>query len=561
MIQNFFRKKGGHLRKSSHNIPKEEANENHNDLNVLKSSKENEQGAEFPSWGGVGLPFNVQKKLHIDQSMNWGADPKEAFELIEKLGEGAFGVVFKAKLKETGFILAVKIMDVGDEKDDVMKEIKMLKCCQHRNIVSYFGSCVQDEKLWILMDYCGAGSVRDVIESVEKTFNEEQIAHICADTLKGLAYLHKSSIIHRDIKAANILLTDYGEAKLADFGVSEQLTSTITKRNTIIGTPLWMSPEVIQGKGYNSKADVWSLGITAIEMAEGLPPNAEMHPMRAIFLIPMQPPPTLAEPTDWSREFNDFLTKCLVKNPEDRASAEELLNHPFIKGAKGPAVMIDLILERQRIKSQPKPKKKKIETLYTSGQHDSRVVSRSSSTVQLSEVASGTVVIQNESDDDVNTVLVNSNSSLDGKESDDDEITGTTVFVNEDQPEPKPHRSVVKSKSTPHTSGTTVFSNTQEMTPSYSAAVSSSQAGVARVPAVAPIHKHAPLKAQGFQTPKHQVSIGTQTDDSLRRPPLFDWKLLIHLVFLIMSIGFLFVYQQENNQEQPNVPNLKPLLG
>lgn len=525
---NFFRKKGGHLRKSSHShIPKEEGNENHNELNTTRAKESDQtQSSEFPSWGGVGLPFNVQKKLHIDQSMNWGADPKEAFELIEKLGEGAFGVVYKAKLKETGFILAVKIMDVGDEKDDVMKEIKMLKCCQHRNIVSYFGSCVQDEKLWILMDYCGAGSVRDVIESVEKTFNEEQIAHICADTLKGLAYLHKSSIIHRDIKAANILLTDYGEAKLADFGVSEQLTSTITKRNTIIGTPLWMSPEVIQGKGYNSKADVWSLGITAIEMAEGLPPNAEMHPMRAIFLIPMQPPPTLSEPNSWSREFNDFLSKCLVKNPEDRASAEELLNHPFIKGAKGPAVMIDLILERQRIKSQPKAKKKKIETLYTSGTHDSRTFSRSNSTAVLSETVSGTVVIQNDnSDEDVTTVLVNSNSSLDGKESDDDEITGTTVFVNEDQPEPKPHKSVVKSKSTPHTSGTTVFSNTQDnITPSYSAAISSSQSSSARVPAVAPLHKHAPLRSQGFQTPKHQVSIGTQTDDSLRRPPLFDWK-------------------------------------
>lgn len=137
--------------------------------------------------------------------------------------------------------------------------------------------------------------------------------------------------IFRDIKAGNILLNSEGHAKLADFGVAGQLTDTMAKRNTVIGTPFWMAPEVIEEVGYDCVADIWSLGITALEMAEGKPPYGDIHPMRAIFMIPQKPPPSFRDPDRWTTEFIDFVSLCLVKNPEERATATDLLQHVFIK--------------------------------------------------------------------------------------------------------------------------------------------------------------------------------------------------------------------------------------
>lgn len=204
----------------------------------------------------------------------------------------------------------------------------------------------------IVMEYCGAGSVSDIMRLRKKTLQEDEIATILSDTLKGLEYLHLRRKIHRDIKAGNILLNNEGHAKLADFGVAGQLTvsrsmrgvvgakplsslwycrqDTMAKRNTVIGTPFWMAPEVIQEIGYDCVADIWSLGITALEMAEGKPPYGDIHPMRAIFMIPTKPPPSFREPDQWSPEFIDFVSGCLVKNPEERATATELLQHEFI---------------------------------------------------------------------------------------------------------------------------------------------------------------------------------------------------------------------------------------
>jgi serine/threonine protein kinase len=179
------------------------------------------------------------------------------------------------------------------------------------------------------MEYCGAGSVSDLMNITNKTLTEDQIAVVCLHSVKGLAYLHSQRKIHRDIKAGNILLNDQGESKLADFGVSGQLSTLAKSRKTVIGTPFWMAPEVIHETGHDYKCDVWSLGITAIEMAEGKPPYSNIHPLRAMFVIPTRPPPRLSEPDKWSPEFNDFIAKCLVKNPKDRCSSEELLQVSF----------------------------------------------------------------------------------------------------------------------------------------------------------------------------------------------------------------------------------------
>lgn len=192
--------------------------------------------------------------------------------------------------------------------------------------------------LKIVMEYCGAGSISDIMRARRKPLSEQEISAVLRDTLKGLQYLHDLKKIHRDIKvrncfflkkklyfqAGNILLNTDGIAKLADFGVAGQLTDTMAKRNTVIGTPFWMAPEVIEEIGYDTKADIWSLGITAIEMAEGRPPYSDIHPMRAIFMIPTKPPPTFKKPEEWSSEFNDFIRSCLIKKPEERKTALRL---------------------------------------------------------------------------------------------------------------------------------------------------------------------------------------------------------------------------------------------
>ena len=189
------------------------------------------------------------------------------------------------------------------------------------------------------MEFCGAGSVLDIMKlrghywnvpreenEGNKTLSETEIATVLSDTLKGLEYLHLRKKIHRDIKAGNILLNMEGHAKLADFGVAGQLTDTMAKRNTVIGTPFWMAPEVIQEIGYDCVADIWSLGITALEMAEGKAPYGEIHPMRAIFMIPSKPPPSFSQPDKWSPAFIDFVSRCLVKQPDVRATASELVS-------------------------------------------------------------------------------------------------------------------------------------------------------------------------------------------------------------------------------------------
>uniref|UniRef100_A0A7N6FGT7 non-specific serine/threonine protein kinase n=1 Tax=Anabas testudineus TaxID=64144 RepID=A0A7N6FGT7_ANATE len=290
---------------------------------------------------------DLLKKLSEDSLTK---QPEEVFDVLEKLGEGSYGCVFKANYKETGEIVAIKQVPVESDLQEIIKEISIMQQCNSPHVVRYYGSYFKNSDLWIVMEYCGAGSVSDIIRIRNKTLTEEEIATILQSTLKGLEYLHFMRKIHRDIKAGNILLNTEGQAKLADFGVAGQLTDTMAKRNTVIGTPFWMAPEVIQEIGYNCVADIWSLGITGIEMAEGKPPYADIHPMRAIFMIPTNPPPTFRNPDLWSPAFQDFVSQCLVKNPENRATATQLLQHPFIKSAKPNSILRVLITDAMEIK-------------------------------------------------------------------------------------------------------------------------------------------------------------------------------------------------------------------
>ncbi|XP_034418514.1 TRAF2 and NCK interacting kinase a isoform X5 [Cyclopterus lumpus] len=271
-------------------------------------------------------------------------DPAGIFELVELVGNGTYGQVYKGRHVKTGQLAAIKVMDVtGEEEEEIKAEINMLKkYSHHRNIATYYGAFIKknppgiDDQLWLVMEFCGAGSVTDLIKNTKgNSLKEEWTAYICREILRGLTHLHQHKVIHRDIKGQNVLLTENAEVKLVDFGVSAQLDRTVGRRNTFIGTPYWMAPEVIAcdenpEATYDFKSDLWSLGITAIEMAEGAPPLCDMHPMRALFLIPRNPAPRLKS-KKWSKKFQSFIESCLVKSHSQRPSTEQLLKHPFIR--------------------------------------------------------------------------------------------------------------------------------------------------------------------------------------------------------------------------------------
>jgi len=328
----------------------------------------------------VSAPYNVTHLTHVGQDLKWtGSSAEESFELIRKLGEGAFGTVWKAIHKEAKFEFAVKILNIsgnGDVKDthdtqfdsllmsrkkevkdkqaqetkikshqednlsELMEEIDILKQIRHPKVVGYYGSHGPDNqgRLWIMMDICDAGSVMQLIETTRAQITEKQISYILSSVVSALVYLHNKGIVHRDIKGNNILLTRTGKVKLADFGVSHHIEDTM-RCNQVLGSPLWLPPEAAVSGGtaqattssIDGKADIWSLGITAIEIAEGEPPYSKMSRLRVLRSISLSPPPlSYLKLSLWSESFHDWLKQCLVKDPKQRPSAVDILKHPFM---------------------------------------------------------------------------------------------------------------------------------------------------------------------------------------------------------------------------------------
>ncbi|EFB27673.1 hypothetical protein PANDA_001804, partial [Ailuropoda melanoleuca] len=281
----------------------------------------------------LGSEKKKKQYEHVKRDLN----PEEFWEIIGELGDGAFGKVYKAQNKETNVLAAAKVIDTKSEEEleDYMVEIDILASCDHPNIVKLLDAFYYENNLWILIEFCAGGAVDAVMLELERPLTESQIQVVCKQTLEALNYLHDNKIIHRDLKAGNILFTLDGDIKLADFGVSAKNTRTIQRRDSFIGTPYWMAPEVVmcetsKDRPYDYKADVWSLGITLIEMAEIEPPHHELNPMRVLLKIAKSEPPTLAQPSKWSSNFKDFLKKCLEKNVDSRWTTSQLLQHPFV---------------------------------------------------------------------------------------------------------------------------------------------------------------------------------------------------------------------------------------
>jgi len=280
-------------------------------------------------------PLPEDKEFKLQDFINTTDNHEELYTIVEKVGEGAVGAVFLATLNTTNESVAVKEMEINDKNVKLITtEIAILRSCDHPNIIKYYDCfMITKRKLWLIMEFMPGGCLTDVLEQYRKglSLTETQIARICHESLLGLNYLHAQNRIHRDIKSDNVLINSEGVVKLADFGFAAQLTQSRNNRVTVVGTPYWMAPELIRGQPYDSKVDVWSMGIMAMEMAEGDPPYMEHPPLRALFLITTKGIPPVSKPQKWTEQYKDFLNKCLTVEPIDRPTVSILLNHPFLQ--------------------------------------------------------------------------------------------------------------------------------------------------------------------------------------------------------------------------------------
>ncbi|XP_029034013.2 neither inactivation nor afterpotential protein C isoform X2 [Osmia bicornis bicornis] len=276
-------------------------------------------------------------------------DPGKRYLLRECIGSGVCGDVYEAIDQQAGNKkVAVKVQKLTPESQSlIIEEYKVLRdFATHPNLPDFYGiyrrrsgKKTEYDQIWFVMELCDGGTVMDLVHgllSKDKKMREEHIGFILREVIQAMAFLHENNVMHRDIRGNNIVLTREGEVKLVDFGLSRMVQSEMGKRYTCIGSPCWMAPEVAASKGntsdagYGNRADVWAVGITAIEIADGKPPFQDMHPTRALFQIVRNPPPNLYRPSNWSQNFNDFIAECLEKNPENRPYMAEIAEHPFL---------------------------------------------------------------------------------------------------------------------------------------------------------------------------------------------------------------------------------------
>jgi len=298
-------------------------------------------------------PMPAEETITISDLVTPG-DPMTLFTEMKKIGEGAAGEIFLTTRIGDTRKLAAKKMTLNQQNIALMTtEISIMKNSRHPNVVEYMESYLVRDKLWVIMEYMDGGCLTEILDQFEHLqLSESQIAYVCSCTLRALAFIHSLHRIHRDIKSDNLLLGTNGDVKLADFGYAAQLTQTKQKRTTIVGTPYWMAPEVIRGQNYDTKVDIWSLGIMVMEMLEGEPPYMEFPPLRALFLITTKGVPPLKNPQAHSAELQSFLNLCLEKSPDARGSADQLLAHPFIRMACSPSEFASAIEAARRFKDE-----------------------------------------------------------------------------------------------------------------------------------------------------------------------------------------------------------------
>lgn len=296
-------------------------------------------------------PLPLDENTSLEQLVS-KEDPNELYTDVLKIGEGAAGEVFVATNIKTGNKVALKKMALNDESMELLiTEILIMKTSKHPNIVEFIDSYVVRDQIWVAMEYMGSGCLTEVIDQADSCpMSEAQMAYVALESCKALHYIHTLHRVHRDIKSDNLLISETGEIKIADFGYAAQLTQRKQKRNTVVGTPYWMAPELIRGMDYDTKVDIWSLGIMMMEMAEGEPPYMEFPPLRALFLITTKGIPDLKEAHSWSPEFQDFLRLCLAKNTSDRPEAAALLKHPFLSKACSKEEMMTVVSASKRAK-------------------------------------------------------------------------------------------------------------------------------------------------------------------------------------------------------------------